>query len=87
MPDDTSKLEFTLEEALTVRREMRAALGLGEERFGLPDLLRMIGDEMQRMRAAGRDDEEIARLIREGTGKEVAAGDLAARDAGGGHGG
>ena len=45
---------FTLEEALGLRREVRGALDLGEERFDRSDLMRMIGDEVEAMRAAGR---------------------------------
>ena len=74
MADDaTGEPEFTLEEALSVRGRMRAALGMGAERFPVPALIGMLSDEIERMRAAGQGDEDVARLVAETTGKAIPA--------------
>ena len=69
--------EFTLEEALRVRDRMRTALGMGEEGFPVPALIGMLGDEIEGLRAAGRSDEDVARLIAEATGKSIPPGAVA----------
>ncbi len=80
---------FSAQEAITVQREMRRALGLAAETFPLPAFIGMISDEIEQFRAVGRSDADVAALIRATTGREVDPADIAkfyaspaARDAG-----
>ena len=75
MTDETET--FTLAEALAAQREMRAALGLAEERFPLPAFIGMVSDEIEQLRVNGKSDAEIAALISEATGRAVGAEDVA----------
>ena len=69
---------FTTEEAMAVRKRMRAELGLGEEQLPVSDLARMIGDEVEQM----GDSEKAARIVEEVTGKSVDPSDLSAPEPG-----
>ena len=62
---------FDEEQARRARLALREELGLGEETFPLPALVNMIGDEIVRLREAGRSDEEIAGLVERATGERV----------------
>ena len=64
-----SETTFTANEAMAVRKRLRDALNMGEERLSAADLARMIGDEMERM----NDRTEVARIVEEVTGKRVEA--------------
>ena len=69
---------FTADEAMAVRKRLRAELEMGEEHLPPSDLARMIGDEMERM----GDKEKVARIVEEVTGKSVAADELKAPEHG-----
>ncbi len=62
---------FSAEEAVTAQRELRRALGLGEERFPLRSFVGMISDEIEQLRAAGRTDADVAATIRQATGRAI----------------
>ena len=71
---------FTLDQGLRARAALRREAGLGEERFPMPDLMRMIGDEIDALRDAGRDDAAIARIVGEAIGAEMGPDDLRHHD-------
>ena len=75
MTDDTET--FSLEDALAAQREMRAALGLAEERFPLAAFIGMVSDEIEQLRINGKSDDAIAQLMSEATGRNLSADDLA----------
>lgn len=68
---------FSIEEGLAAQRALRDRLGLGPERFPLPAFVGMLSDEIEKMRAAGHDDGEVARVIASATGREIAPEALA----------
>lgn len=77
MTDDGEAAGFTLDQALRARSALRREAGMGEERFPLAGLVEMIGDEIEALRRAGRDDAEIARLAGEAAGAEIDPGAMA----------
>jgi len=62
---------FTAEEAVTVQRELRRAMGLEAERFPLPAFVGMISDEIEQLRAGGRTDIEIAQIVKASIGRDL----------------
>ena len=73
----SERTTFTAEQAVRAQRELRAALGLGEEAFPLSAFVGMISDEIQQTREAGRSDQEVIDIVAKATGSEIAAEDLA----------
>lgn len=74
MADDTT---FKLGEALAAQAALRRSLGLPEELFPVESFVGMISDEIEASRRAGRDDQAIADLVLDTTGKAVTAADIA----------
>ena len=74
---DDSASNFSAQEAVTVQRELRRALGLPAEAFPLPAFIGMISDEIEQFRADGRSDAEIATLIKDAIGRELDPADIA----------
>ena len=74
----TQDQTFSAEQAVRTQAVMRDALGLGPQRFPLQAFVGMISDEIEQLRAAGRSDAEIARLVSHAAGAEVSADDLKA---------
>ena len=68
---------MTLDEGVNAQRALRDAAGLPDEDFPPKDFVRMIGDEIDALRAAGRDDAAIARIVTEATGKDFPASAIA----------
>ena len=68
-----SEPTFSDDEAQRARRALRDASGLPDEEFPLPALVGMVSDEIEALRARGKDDAEIAGMIEKATGKEVPA--------------
>lgn len=64
---------FTAQQALATTAAMRRELGLGEEEFPVQAFVGMISDEIEQLRDRGRDDEAIAAMVSEATGKTVSA--------------
>lgn len=73
----TDEPSFTLDEAVAIQRRLRAELGLGEERFEMPDLVQMIGDEIAQLRQAGTSDQRITDMIEGVSGQTIDAAELA----------
>ncbi|MDP4026320.1 hypothetical protein Q8W71_27225 [Methylobacterium sp. NEAU 140] len=71
-PDPT----FTAEQAAQANTALRAALDLPPEAFPVAQFVAMISDEIEQLRAAGRDDEAIAQIVRESTGGVLTAEDI-----------
>ena len=80
---------MTLEEGVKAQRALRDAAGLPDEEFPPRDFIRMIGDEIDALHAAGTDDAEIARIVSDATGKDFPADAIAEHHQpdGSGHGG
>ena len=74
MDDDQT---FSVEDAVTVQRELRRSLGLGAETFPLPAFVGMISDEIEQFRAAGKSDADVAAVIKTVSGRDVSPDDLA----------
>ena len=72
--DDES---FSLADAMAAQGALRQALHLPPERFPLPALVGMLGDEIDALRAAGHPDDAIAALIEAATGRAMAADAIA----------
>ena len=74
MADDTT---FKLGEALAAQGAIRRSLGLAEELLPVDAFVGMISDEIEASRRDGRDDQALADLIRDTTGKAVTVEDIA----------
>lgn len=64
-------LTFTGQQAATAQTALREALGLPPENFPVQAFIGMISDEIEQLRAAGKDDAAIARLVSDATGQSV----------------
>jgi len=80
MIDDAG--DFTAEQAAAATGALREALGLPPQRFGTEQFVGMISDEIEQLRAAGRSDGDISRLLSQGSGIEIGPEALARFDAG-----
>ena len=69
MPNDEPS--FTGYEASAVQEALGRELGLGPEEFPLRSFIGMISDEIEQLRAAGRDYATIAGLISTHSGETV----------------
>jgi hypothetical protein len=67
---------YTLEEAIKAQRALRAAAGLGEERFPISAFVGMISDEVEALRKAGKTDEEIASVIESSSHIDISAAEI-----------
>jgi hypothetical protein len=66
-----------LEEALKAQKALRAAAGLGEEQFPIQAFVGMISDEIDALRERGKNDSEIADLIRANSSIEITPAQIA----------
>jgi hypothetical protein len=57
---------------------LRSAAGMPPEEFPLEAFVGMVSDEVESLRAQGRNDEEIVAIIRGSSGIEIDAATLAA---------
>jgi hypothetical protein len=64
-------LTFTGQQAATAQTALRDALGLPPENFSVEAFIGMISDEIEQLRAPGKDDSAIATLVSEVTGKSI----------------
>ena len=62
---------YTAADAATANSVLRAAAGLAAEKFGTEQFVRMISDEIELLRRAGKTDAEIAQLLADGGGIEL----------------
>ena len=74
---------FTADQGYAAQKALRASLDMGPARFSLPDLARMLGDEIEAHRKAGHDWDAIAETISEATGQPVEAAALREHSEGG----
>ena len=70
-------MTFTLDQAMKAQAALRRAAGLPEETFPLGAFVGMISDEIELLRKAGKSDEDIAQAIREASGAELTAQQIA----------
>lgn len=68
--------EFTLAESLKAQKAMRDELGLGEERFAIPQFVGMVSDEIEQLRKKGWSDDQIATLVSTCTGRDLDAASI-----------
>lgn len=54
---------YPLDEAIRAQQALRESAGLAPETFPIEAFVGMISDEIEALRAHGRTDEEIAKLI------------------------
>ena len=64
---------FSLAESLRAQQAMRDELGLPAEVFQPPQLVGMVSDEIEQLRARGWNDEKIAELITKASGQKLEA--------------
>ncbi len=67
---------FTAEQAAAANTRLRAALGFEPERFTMQQFVGMISEEIEQLRAAGKTDDEIARLLEREVGVRVSPDSL-----------
>jgi hypothetical protein len=65
MIDDDS---FSAEQVAMANSALRAALGLLPEKFSSRQFVGMISEEIEGLRAAGRSDADISRILEEAAG-------------------
>ena len=63
--------EFTIDESIRAQKAMRAELDMPEETFPVPAFVGMVSDEIEKLRAAGRSDADIAAIVKKATGKDL----------------
>ena len=68
---------FTADQAAAATTALRMAIGLPPEQFGVPQFVAMISDEVEKLRADGRSDDEIAAIVVESTGGQLTGADIA----------
>ncbi len=68
---------YPLEEALRAQTALREAAGLAPESFPIQAFIGMISDEIEALRQRGKTDEDIARLIRDHSGINITAAEIA----------
>lgn len=64
---------FTAQEAAKAQTALRWALGLEPEQFPLRNVISMLFDEIDQLRAAGKTDRVIAELLSDITHKPITA--------------
>jgi hypothetical protein len=73
---DENDGRYSAGDAATANAVLRAALGLAPQRFGTEQFVGMISDEVEQLRAAGKTDADIARILADG-GLDVSADAIA----------
>lgn len=64
---------FSAEDAAIANRELRRALGLPPQQFGIEQFVGMISDEIEQLRDTGKSDAEISELLRDRVNVDVSA--------------
>lgn len=68
--------QVSLEDALRAQKALRTAAGLEEESFPMEGFVGMISDEIETLRSQGKNDQDIAELIRSHSGIEINAAEI-----------
>lgn len=68
---------YSLEESLRALQALRQAAGLEPEQFPLKAFVGMMSDEIEALRKQGKTDDQIAGLIRESSGIDISAAEIA----------
>ena len=68
---------FTLDQAMKAQAALRKASGLPEESFPVQAFVGMISDEIEALRKNGKSDEDIAQMVRDSSGAELTAQQIA----------
>jgi hypothetical protein len=64
---------FTGRQAADPQTALRKALGLPPQDFSLQAFVGMISDEIEQLRASGKDDADIAAIVSEAIGRTIDA--------------
>ncbi|MDQ2866425.1 MAG: hypothetical protein M3R51_09385 [Candidatus Eremiobacteraeota bacterium] len=73
---DDGQSTFSAQEAVAVQADLRRSLELGPEQFPLPAFIGMISDEIDQFRDAGRSSADVATVIKNAIGRDVAVADI-----------
>lgn len=68
---------YPIEEAIKAQKSLREAAGLAPEEFPIEAFVGMISDEIESLRKRGKNDEEIAAIIRQNSAIEINASEIA----------
>ena len=68
---------YPLDEALKAQKFLREAAGLAPEQFPIEAFVGMVSDEVDALRQRGRNDEEIAEMIRQNSAIVITAAEIA----------
>lgn len=68
---------YAVEQAVRAQKALRDAAGLDPQMFPVEALVGMISDEIEKLRALGKTDEEIAGLITTSSSIEITAAEIA----------
>ncbi len=69
---------YPIEEALKAQKALREASGLGPEMFPIEAFVGMISDEVESLRKRGKNDEEIAQIIRSNSAIDISPQEIVA---------
>jgi hypothetical protein len=69
---------YPVEEAVKAQKALRAANGLGPEMFPIEAFVGMISDEIESLRKRGKQNAEIAKMIRENSTIQISPEGIAA---------
>ena len=75
--EDVPMKTFSLEQSMKALAALRNEAGLPDERFPIQAFVGMISDEIEKLRAKGKTDEQISELVRSSSGAEVSSEEIA----------
>ncbi len=67
---------YPVEQALRAQKALREAAGLGPEMFPMQAFVGMVSDEVEKLRAQGKTDDQIASLIASHSDIEITGADI-----------
>lgn len=73
----TDSDSFSGEQAAAANTALRAALGLGPQQFSKQQLVGMISEEIEQLRASGKTDDDIVEILANKAGTRVDAESIA----------
>lgn len=76
MSMENDSRQFSVDEAVGAQKALRQAAGLEPEKFPIEAFVGMISDEIDSLRKSGKNDEEIATLIRESSSIQITGDDI-----------
>jgi O-phosphoseryl-tRNA(Cys) synthetase len=74
----TQSKVYPVEEAVKAQKALRAASGLGPEMFPVEAFVGMISDEIESLRRRGKNDADIAQIVKDSSSIEITPEEIAA---------